>query len=397
MPQEPHELKVEHQRVGGTNLLTPNEALALELAIDVPTGRTKLDTIQERRYLFAHMAEATNPDGDIAKPHVRALHGAEVTIHGHTYQAERFLGRGFTGVALEARRQDTAETAAIKLSKPYDHRLLNATTFASKAEEHDIQMARAMMNEIASLHTLTRDAHGQPLRRQGGNPPFPILVEAQLLHDPAAPKGGADMRIAAAVLEWIEGQNLQKIVRQEGHLRDQVDRLKKVSLGLVRAIRRIHEAGVLHLDLKSANVMLTPADDPIVLDFGSSQQPRKWAGTSTGKPIVWSQPPAERIATRRYTTRQDKAGQPRPANDVYSLGITLQDLVYGVDDTIDRAGIRAELSPELRVLDEVITKMTHADPDQRPNLRDIEMELTNGWQVLQDSAATAAVRQQIAS
>lgn len=394
MPQpkpRKRELRVESQQVGGLELLTPEELAA----IDLPVGRTKTDIIRERQHLFTHMAHATKLDKAVAQPHVKALQGAEVTIHGHVYRIDRFLGRGYSGVALEVKRLDNDETAAVKLTRPYDHKRLNQTTFANQDEAEATAMARSMMNEIASLHTLTRDATGQPLQRHGGEPPFPILIEAQLMRNPSAANDGIYM--AGVVQERIHGKSLEKIVRDEGRLYNQIDRVKKISLGLVRAVRRMHDAGVLHLDLKSANVVITADDDPIILDFGSSQQPKKWAGTKSGKPIRWAEPLSVRAYTDRYTTRQDRQGQPREANDVYSLGITLRDMIYGLDDTIDQTAIKTQLAPELQILDAVIEQMTRPDPDQRPNLKDIEQQFVNGWQMLQDSAAEAAVRRKIAS
>ena len=388
-------LRVDNQQICGTELLTPAELAAANL----PEGPSRIDIIREREHLFTHLADATNPDGAIALPHVQALRGATVTVHNHPYKIERFLGHGFTGLALESSRPDRAEPVAVKLSRPYDHELLNAKTFANEAEADAVMMARGMMNEISSLHRLTRGADGQPLQRHGGEPPFPILIEAELLSDPTVttPAAQTDRRIAAVVLERIQGTSLSKIVHRERHLRDQLPRLKKISLGLARAVRLMHEAGVLHLDLKSSNVVVTEDNDPIVLDFGSSQQPSKWAGTSTGKPIRWAEPLSERTHTKRYTTRQDQAGTPREANDIYSLGITLRDLIYGIDDSIDQTEIKRQLTPELLMLDKIIQQMTRPDPEQRPDARYVEQQLTNSWQAMEDSAAQAAVRQEIAS
>jgi WD40 repeat protein len=91
---------------------------------------------------------------------------------------------------------------------------------------------------------------------------------------------------------------------------------------VARAIHHAHSRGIIHRDVKPANVLVDAGDRPLVADFGLS----KWleggpsltqTGHCLGSPPYMS--PAQVQDSARVT----------PASDVYSLGATLYDLVTG--------------------------------------------------------------------
>ncbi|MET8139693.1 protein kinase [Sphaerisporangium sp. NPDC005288] len=81
------------------------------------------------------------------------------------------------------------------------------------------------------------------------------------------------------VMEHIEGETLLDAVRRGGPLSG--PQLVDLARGLATAIAIIHAAGVVHRDVKPANVVLGP-DGPVLIDFGIAQVSDATRVTMTG-------------------------------------------------------------------------------------------------------------------
>src|SRR5262249_24711877 len=68
------------------------------------------------------------------------------------------------------------------------------------------------------------------------------------------------------VMEYIEGQNLKALIEQGGALR--LTDLLDIGIEAADALEAAHEIGLIHRDIKSANILVTPRDRAKVLDFG---------------------------------------------------------------------------------------------------------------------------------
>lgn len=123
------------------------------------------------------------------------------------------------------------------------------------------------------------------------------------------------------VMDLVEGPNLIAYCRENSLSLDERIRLMA---GVCDAVQHAHGRGVIHRDLKPGNILVRIVDGvglPIVIDFGVArlldpdQEP---ALTSLGHPI----------GTRRYMSPEQRGGEVADIrSDVYSLGITLLDLV----------------------------------------------------------------------
>jgi eukaryotic-like serine/threonine-protein kinase len=94
----------------------------------------------------------------------------------------------------------------------------------------------------------------------------------------------------------------------------------RIAASVADALDAAHQLGIVHRDVKPANVMLTPAGDVKVMDFGIAAAADETHST-TGSGLY---------ATVAYVSPERLAGEPAtPASDVYSLGAVLYELLCG--------------------------------------------------------------------
>jgi uncharacterized RDD family membrane protein YckC len=140
--------------------------------------------------------------------------------------------------------------------------------------------------------------------------------------DPNIPQihfiGRAEGRLFFA-MEWINGQTLDRLVREEGRL--STARALDITAQVARALQVAHHAGIIHRDIKPSNVMVTPEGVVKVLDFGIARS-AALQGDAT-KTVGFA-------GTPHYASPEQARGVPADArSDIYSLGATLYELLAG--------------------------------------------------------------------
>lgn len=170
------------------------------------------------------------------------------------------------------------------------------------------------------------------------------------------------------VLEWnfetspyfIEsqdaGRDLKIWAAEAGGLdRIPLDRRLKVMSALARAVAAAHEAGVLHKDLKPANILIADTDDSgdfhlRLADFGSGWLVDQAALSLHGisGDIVIEDDGSSRSDTPAYRAPEVVAGAaPGAASDIYALGLILYQMVVGDLDKPLAAGWEADIADPL--------------------------------------------------
>ncbi len=180
---------------------------------------------------------------------------------------------------------------------------------------------------------------------------------------------GQDGSTYYIVMEYVDGQDLKKIIKAEAPL--PVDRVLNLGIQICAGVGYAHRANVVHADVKPQNVLVTADDHVKVTDFGIAQvisetQPRE------KQSIVWGSP--------HYFAPEQASGDPSsPASDVYAIGIVLFEMLtgrlpyIGVDQqSLALAHMRdpiphvADFNPRVPVhLDRIIYKVMAKNPNDR--------------------------------
>src|SRR5207248_1382142 len=80
------------------------------------------------------------------------------------------------------------------------------------------------------------------------------------------------------VTELVDGPDLHKVLAAEGKL--DPERVREIMRGVLLGVEVAHRAGIIHGDLKPANVLMGP-DGPKVGDFGVARILEEETGTTT--------------------------------------------------------------------------------------------------------------------
>jgi len=165
------------------------------------------------------------------------------------------------------------------------------------------------------------------------------------------------------VMELVRGVSLAELLDAEGPLPPA--RAAYVGAEVLSALRAAHDAGVLHRDVKPANVLLSNDDRVVLTDFGIATVEGSSAITMTG----------EVIGSPEFLSPERALGRtPGPESDLWSLGVLLYAAVEGhspfrQDTPLStlRAIVDEELPPPRRAgpLAPVIEGLLRKDPADR--------------------------------
>ncbi|MEV0371219.1 serine/threonine-protein kinase [Streptomyces sp. NPDC050636] len=129
-----------------------------------------------------------------------------------------------------------------------------------------------------------------------------------------------DEGLPCIVMEYIPSVTLSDVLKQKGTLPpDEAARIGRI---MAAALRAAHDAGVLHRDVKPANVLLGHDGRIVLTDFGIAVESGTPSLTRTGE-LVGS---IQYLAPERL---RSGIAEPGPACDLWSLGATLYQAVEG--------------------------------------------------------------------
>jgi serine/threonine protein kinase len=180
--------------------------------------------------------------------------------------------------------------------------------------------------------TLDRTVALKVIRPDSPVPPESLLGEARaaaaLIHPNVCVIHAVDSSLGPPiiVMEYVDGEPLSQILVEAAHSPQRAILLgRQIALGMAAA----HAQGVVHGDLKPANVLVTPAGIAKVVDFGMARRnPGMRSGDETER---WTPSASGGISgTPAYMAPEQAQGQlPTEASDVFSLGLILYEMAMG--------------------------------------------------------------------
>lgn len=205
------------------------------------------------------------------------------TLLAGRYEITGVLGRGGMGVVYRARDRELDEVVAIKLLRTE----IAGSEEAARRFRSEIKLARRIRHRnVCGIHE-----YGQ---------------------------AGA---LRFIVMEYVDGLSLRQILRQRGRL--PTAEAFDVAIQVAEALQAIHEAGIIHRDLKAGNVMLDAAGSVRLMDFGIAKRlvPDEASGITAT---------AQMIGTPEYMSPEQVRSEKLDArSDIYSLGILIFELFTG--------------------------------------------------------------------
>ncbi|MFF5425216.1 MULTISPECIES: serine/threonine-protein kinase [unclassified Streptomyces] len=183
---------------------------------------------------------------------------------------------------------------------------------------------------------------------------------------------GRDDGTPYLVMELVRGTTLRRRIATSPLAPAEACR---IGAALASALAHVHEAGVVHRDVKPANILLDEEGAPRLTDFGISRLLGTTAQTVTGA----------LVGTAAYMAPEQVLGRGAgPAADIYSLGLVLiesikGELEYGgapLEAAIARLHRPPLVPPDIpAAVAELLAAMTDADESRRPDARAVERAL----------------------
>jgi serine/threonine protein kinase len=154
---------------------------------------------------------------------------------------------------------------------------------------------------------------------------------------------------------WVQGTSLADLISNDLP----VVRTMQIGSAVAEILAHIHDAGVIHRDVKPENILLDERGNPVVIDFNVSGGADSSLKTKAGTPPYM---PPEVV---------EDGGQWTAASDVYALGVCLAELIAGHRLGRSLAGdwVKSKWHPgkSLQELQSVLLTSLAADPNTRPN------------------------------
>lgn len=253
---------------------------------------------------------------------------------------------------------------------------------------HDDHLDRGVAVKVLAHHLSANARLEEAFRREAALAGSLTDDHVVAVHDSGTTDG-----TMVLVMELVDGGNLARRLAENGRI--PVPEALRITREMLSGLSAAHEAGLVHRDVKPANVVFTPAGRVKLTDFGIA---RLAAGETAQT--------SEFFGSAPYLAPERADGQRAvPASDVYAAGCILYELLTGISPfigetpavTIARhlryrppppSTVARELSPEI---DAVTARALAKDPSVRyRDAREMLLDLQGAENAGRVAAATVA-------
>ncbi|HMP42088.1 MAG TPA: protein kinase, partial [Roseiflexaceae bacterium] len=129
---------------------------------------------------------------------------------------------------------------------------------------------------------------------------------------------GQDNDIHYIVMEYVDGSDLKSLILRQGAL--PIEQALAIAADAADGLEAAHRVGMIHRDVKPQNIMISADGNAKLTDFGIAKSNLSTAMTETGVTF----------GTADYISPEQARGLPvSPRSDIYSLGVTLYEMLTG--------------------------------------------------------------------
>ena len=271
------------------------------------------------------------------------------TLQGGKYRIERVLGQGGFGITYFARNTVFDIDVAIKefFMKDENDRDGSSVTMPNTTKQELFHGQMEKFKKEAKRMFAIKNEH---------------IVGVQDLFE--------ENGTAYYVMDYVDGENLAERLKRTGKPMTEQE-VRDILPQILDALKSIHDAGIWHLDLKPANILIDKSGFVKLIDFGASKQLNaQKGGATTSTAISYTNGYAPR---EQMEQNYDKFG---PWTDIYALGATLYNLLTNkrpplptdIDDDTSEDKHKTLPMPEntSEEMKSLILWMLHTNKNQRP-------------------------------
>jgi len=194
---------------------------------------------------------------------------------------------------------------------------------------------------------------------------------------------GKKIRRQVAVMEFVEGKDLHKIIR-DSELNKDPEKITEISTGILKGLHFLHDHRIIHRDLKPSNIMILQKDGHYIskiTDFGISKEFDANSYVSLSGVIgTFSYMAPEQFGNRNSEGRKEASLSRIDLRlDIWAFGVILYEMLLGfppfgnerthstaeIIDNILQTIIPEEIMSVSEPWRSVIQKCLQRDPDQR--------------------------------
>jgi eukaryotic-like serine/threonine-protein kinase len=199
-------------------------------------------------------------------------------------------------------------------------------------ENFDARPLRSMKEMILHLDDRQQQVHLVNFKREAD-----VLETLRHTNIPRVYDSFTEFRRAYLVLEYVEGEDLKQVLdRTTGVLSPQVVGSWMIQLCTIVEYLHVHKPPIIFRDLKPSNVILTPDQRIILIDFGIAT-------------VFTTDEKQTNVGTQGYAAREQYTGEAEIRSDVYALGGMMHHLLTKSDPRLQPPfSFHERLWPRLR-------------------------------------------------